>query len=76
MYGYTKKLVVMVTGSDKGGEGSMVVGAVCHIVNDDNTGEFDPYFIERIKNALQMMRNKRFVEVIEADVSDNHTFKV
>jgi hypothetical protein len=29
-----------------------VIGAVFHVVALDNTGEFDPYFVERIKNAL------------------------
>ena len=42
----------------------MVIGCVFHIMNEDNTGEFDPYGIERMKNAMQMMKNKQFVEII------------
>jgi hypothetical protein len=29
-----------------------VIGCVFHVVNEDNTGEFDPYGIERMKNSL------------------------
>ena len=32
-----------------------MVGAVFHVVRDDNTGECDPYYIERIKNCMTMM---------------------
>ena len=33
-------------------QGSMVIGCVFHVVNEDNTGEFDPYGVERMKNSL------------------------
>ena len=45
-------------------------------MGDDNTGEFDPYFIERIKNSLQLMIDKRFLEVIENDIHDNNCFQL
>lgn len=56
-----KKMVTIVCDES----GALVIGAVFHILNEDNTGEFDPYFIDRMKNALQMMRNKHFAEAIE-----------
>ena len=40
---HVRKLVTLVTG--KGQSGSLVIGGVFHILDDDNTGEFDPYFI-------------------------------
>jgi len=42
----SRKLVTLVA------RGQLIVGVVCHVLADDNTGEFDPYFIERIKNAM------------------------
>ena len=45
--GLKKKLVTLVCG-----QSSLVLGAVFHILAEDNTGEFDPYFIERMKNSL------------------------
>ena len=44
--GYSKKLVTLL------GRGSLLLGVVCHVLAADNTGEFDPYVIERIKNAV------------------------
>ena len=44
--GFIKKLVTIVS------SGYFVVGGVFHVVDEDNTGEFDPYFIERMKNAI------------------------
>jgi hypothetical protein len=41
-----KKLVTLM------GKGELLIGVISHIISDDNTGEFDPYYIERIKNAL------------------------
>ena len=41
--------------------GHCVVGAVFHVVCDDNTGEFDPYFIERIKNCISLMYEKDLI---------------
>ena len=32
--------------------GHCVVGAVFHMFSSDNSAEFDPYFIQRIKNCL------------------------
>lgn len=51
-----------------------MIGVVCHILGDDNTGEFDPYCIERIKNAMQLMFDKSFIDVIENDINENNTF--
>jgi hypothetical protein len=45
-----RKLITLVSG--KGTSGSLAIGGVFHILDDDNTGEFDPYFIERMKNAV------------------------
>ena len=42
-------------------KGHCVVGAVFHAVNADNTAEFDPFFIERIKNCLSLMVEKDLV---------------
>ncbi len=52
-----------------------MVGVVCHVLDDDNTGEFDPYYIDRIKNTLQLMIDKRFMEVIDNEISLNNTFQ-
>lgn len=41
--------------------GHCVVGAVFHVMSDDNGAEFDPYFIERIKNCLSLMVEKDLV---------------
>jgi hypothetical protein len=49
---------------------------VCHILAEDNTGEFDPFTIERIKNCMQMMVDKHFIEVLEKDLIDENTFTV
>lgn len=49
---------------------------VSHVLGDDNTGEFDPYFVERIKNAMQIMIDKQFLEIIEKDIDENNTFSV
>ena len=56
------------------GRGQLVVGVVCHVLGEDNTGEFDPYYIERIKNAMQLMIDKQFLDVIENDINDNNCF--
>lgn len=65
-----KKLTTLV------GRGELVIGVVSHVLGEDNTGEFDPYFIERIKNALQLMIDKHFIDVIDTDITDNNTFQV
>ncbi len=49
--------------------GHLVIGAAFHILAVDNTGEFDPYFIERMKHALQLMKTKDFAAVIEAELA-------
>jgi hypothetical protein len=58
------------------GRGQLMLGVVSHVLAEDNTGEFDPYVIERIKNSLQLMFDKHFVEVIESDISENNCFHV
>ena len=58
-----RKLVTLVA------RGQLVVGVVAHVLAEDNTGEFDPYFIERIKNAVQLMVDKRFTEVLELEIA-------
>ena len=42
-------------------KGSCLIGALFHVNSDDNTGEFDPYFIERIKNCLHLIIEKEFI---------------
>ena len=49
-------------------KGHCVVGAVFHVMDNDNTGEFDPYFIERIKNCMTLMFQKSFVESLELEI--------
>jgi hypothetical protein len=44
-------------------------------MSEDNTGEFDPYGIERMKNAIQMMKSKQFMEALEKEIDEAHTFK-
>lgn len=68
--GYVRKVCTLVS------QGPMVIGCVFHVINEDNTGEFDPYGIERMKNALQMMRCKKFAEVIETEINQMHTYKL
>lgn len=60
--GKSRKLVTMV------GKGQLIIGVVSHILGLDNTGEFDPYCIERIKNAMQMMIEKGFIETIDSEL--------
>ena len=57
------------------GRGHCVVAAVFHVVDDDNTAEFDPFFIERIKNCITMMFEKDFVQQLELEIQTKHTFK-
>ena len=61
--GRMKKLATLVS------SGRLVVAAAFHVVANDNTGEFDPYFIERMKHALQMMKTKEFAAAIEAEMA-------
>jgi len=49
------KLITLVS------RGHCVVGAVFNVLSDDNAAEFDPYFIERIKNCLSLMVDKDLV---------------
>ena len=49
------KLITLVS------RGHCVVGAVFNVLSDDNAAEFDPYFIERIKNCLSLMVEKDLV---------------
>ena len=67
-----KKLVTLVSG--KGTSGSLVIAGVFHVLDDDNTGEFDPFFIERTKNAMQQMSNKKFLESLEEEIRSHHNF--
>jgi hypothetical protein len=61
--GRLKKLATLVS------VGRLVVAAAFHVVASDNTGEFDPYFIERMKHALQMMKTKEFAAAVEAEMA-------
>ena len=55
--------------------GHCVVGAIFHVHRTDNTAEFDPFFIERIKNCLTLMVEKDLVRQLELEISLKHTFK-
>jgi hypothetical protein len=46
-------------------KGNCVIGAVFHVNDLDNKGEFDPFFIERMKNCLHLMTEKEFVMQLE-----------
>ena len=46
-----------------------------HAVNADNTAEFDPYYIERIKNCISLMVEKDLVRQLELEIMQKHTFK-
>ena len=39
-------------------KGNCLIGALFHVDGLDNTSEFDPFFIERIKNCMQLMAEK------------------
>jgi hypothetical protein len=54
-----QKLVTLVA------KGSCVIGAVFHVNSKDNTGEFDPFYIERIKNCLHLMTEKEFITQLD-----------
>jgi hypothetical protein len=69
--GRTRKVAVLVSGKGSNLNGALVIGAVFHVLSEDNTGEFDPYYIERMKNALQLMKSKSFVQALQNDISDN-----
>ena len=49
------KLITLVS------RGHCVVGAVFHVIAQDNAAEFDPYYIERIKTTLNLMVEKDLV---------------
>jgi hypothetical protein len=68
LQGKSRKLVALV------GKAHLVIGIVCHVLADDNTGEFDPFFIGRIKNTLSMMIDKSFMEILEDDFKLNNSF--
>lgn len=65
----SEKLAVLVL------KGSVVVGAVFHINSVDNTGEFDPFYIERIKNCIQLMLDKEFIAQLDHEIQVQHTLK-
>ena len=44
-------------------------------MSEDNTAEFDPFFIERIKNCVAMMFEKDFVQQLELEIQTKHTYK-
>jgi hypothetical protein len=48
---------------------------VFHVSGNDNTGEFDPFFIERIKNCLHLMTEKEFIQQLDQEISMQHTYK-
>lgn len=50
--GRTRKVAVLVSGKGSIENGSLMIGAVFHVLSENNTGEFDPFYVERIKNAL------------------------
>lgn len=52
-----------------------MVGAIFHVDKADNTAEFDPYYIERIKNCLNLMAEKDLVRQLELEILTRHTFK-
>mmetsp|Transcript_18743 Transcript_18743/g.17872 ORF Transcript_18743/g.17872 Transcript_18743/m.17872 type:complete len:249 (-) Transcript_18743:724-1470(-) len=70
MQGKSRKLVALV------GKGNLMVAMVSHVLFQDNTGEFDPYYIERIKNCINMMIDKNFIDILEKEMSDKNTFSV
>ena len=55
--------------------GHCVIGAVFHVLNPDNAAEFDPYFIERIKNCLSLMVEKDLVRQLEEEIALKHTLR-
>lgn len=65
----SEKLAVLVL------KGSVVVGAVFHLNSVDNTGEFDPFFIERIKNSIKLMFEKEFIAQVDHEIQTQHTLK-
>lgn len=56
-------------------KGHCVVGAVFHAMSADNTAEFDPFYIERIKNCLNLMVEKDLVRQLELEIMQKHTFR-
>lgn len=55
--------------------GHCLVGAVFHVIRPDNAAEFDPYYIERIKNCLTLMAEKDLVRQLELEITQKHTFR-
>jgi len=51
--------------------GEIVLGISAHILSTDTTGEFDPFYVERMKNALLLMLNKEFVGQLEDEMEAN-----
>jgi hypothetical protein len=66
---YSRKVCSLVS------QGPLVIACVFHVISQDNTGEFDPYGIERMKNAMQMIRSKQFAQALETEINEQHTFK-
>ncbi len=56
--------------------GEIVLGVVLHLFYKDNTGEFDPYYIERIKNCLLLMMDKDFISIMEEELKENQIMAV
>jgi hypothetical protein len=56
-------------------KGQVVIGAVFDVKNDDNIGEFDPFFVERIKNCMNLLYDKNFIGRMQDDIFKFNTFK-
>ena len=43
--------------------------------NEDNIGEFDPFFVERIKNCMSLLYQKNFIGRMQDEIFKYNTLK-
>lgn len=62
--GKVKKIVVMIA------RGEMLIAVVLHIVFKNYGGEYDPLYIERLKQTLFLMYDRTLIEIMESNYND------
>ena len=62
--GKAKKIVVMIA------RGEMLIAVVLHIVFKNYGGEYDPLYIERLKQTLFLMYDKTLIEIMESNYNN------
>ena len=55
--------------------GQVVIGAVFDVKGEDNIGEFDPFFVERIKNCMSLLYQKNYIGRLQQEIIKWHSFR-